>query len=159
MPAASADLYSLAQDLSAASGQGIERAAAEVVRAVATGIQNDARQYAPVRTGKLRDSITVSFTGPTQATIGPHVPYGPYQEFGTGTRGEFPGPMYVIRPRHAAALSFIAKDGRRVVTQEVKHPGVRPKRYMRRAVQVELAGVADRLAESGALLITQGPNA
>lgn len=158
MPAASADLTSLAADLAAASGQGIERAAAEVIRATATGIANTARQFAPVKTGMLRDSIHVTFTGPTQATIGPAVPYGPYQEFGTATRGEWPGPYYVIRPRHAAALSFIAKDGRRVVTQEVKHPGVKPKRYMRRAVEVELAGVADRLAEAGALLITKGPN-
>jgi HK97 gp10 family phage protein len=158
MTAASADLRSLAADLADASGQGIDRAAAEVIRAAATGIMNQARQFAPVKSGKLRDSIHVTFTGPTQAAIGPAVPYGPYQEFGTATRGEYPGPYYFIRPRNAAALSFIGKDGKRVVTQQVKHPGVKPKRYMRRAVEVELAGVADRLAQQGALIITKGPN-
>ncbi len=97
MTAASADLRSLAADLEQASGMGIDRAAAEVVRAAASGIQGQAQQFAPVRTGALRSSIQVTMTGPTSATIGPTVPYGPYQEFGTGTRGEFPGPMYVIR--------------------------------------------------------------
>ena len=157
MTAASADLRSLAADLASASGLGIERAAAEVIRDTAYGIQHAAMQYAPVRTGRLRDSIQVSFDGALKATIGPTVPYGPYQEFGTASRGEFGGPVYVIRPRNTAALSFVV-GGKRIVTRKVTHPGVRAKRYMRRAVELELGPVAQRLADAGALIITKGPN-
>jgi phage gpG-like protein len=156
MSAASADLRALAADLAAASGAGIESAAAEVVRDYATDTQRQAMAYAPVKTGALRSSITVRFDGPTTAIIGPQVPYGPYQEFGTATQGEFPGPVYEIRPKNAAALSFVV-DGRRVVTQRVKHPGVKPKRYMRRAITDVLGPMAAELARRGALLITKGP--
>lgn len=155
MTAASADLTALARDLEAASGQGIERAAAEVVREYAGQVQAQAMAYAPVRTGALRDSITVRFDGANSATIAPGVPYGPYQEFGTGTQGEFPSGYYEIRPRNAAALSFVV-DGKRVVTRRVKHPGVKPRRYMRRAVEKVLGPMAAELARRGALLITKG---
>jgi len=157
MTAASADLTALAQDLASASGLGIERAAAEVIRDAAHGIQSLAMQYAPVKTGALRASIQASFDGALRVTIGPTVAYGPYQEFGTATRGEFPGPAYTIKPRNAAALSFIS-HGKRVVTMKVTHPGVPAKRYMRRAVEVEFGPVAQRLADAGALIITKGPN-
>jgi hypothetical protein len=155
--AASADLRQLAADLDQATGMGIERACAEVIRTAAQGIQSQAMAYAPVKTGALRDSIQVSYDGPFKATIGPTVPYGPYQEFGTASRGEFGGSPYVIKPRNAAALSFIV-GGKRVVTQRVVHPGVRAKRYMRRAVEVEFGPIAAQLAQAGALLITKGPN-
>jgi phage gpG-like protein len=156
--AASANLRSLAADLAHASGQGIEQAAAQVVREYAGKIQDQAMQFAPVKTGALRDSITVSFDSATSATIGPRVPYGPYQEFGTGSRGEFPGSPYLIRPKNAKRLSFVA-DGKRVVTTQVTHPGVRAKAYMRRAVMSAFGSLADDLARQGALLITRGPNA
>jgi len=157
MTAASADLRQLAIDLDQASGMGIQWAAAEVVKQAAYGIQQLAMQYAPVRTGALRDSIQVSFSGPLSATIGPRVAYGPYQEFGTASRGDFGGQPYVIRPRNAAALSFVM-GGKRIVTMKVTHPGVRAKRYMRRAVVVEFGPLATQMAEAGALLITEGPN-
>jgi phage gpG-like protein len=155
--AASADLRALAADLANASGQGIQQAAAEVIRSTAVSVQGLAQQYAPVRTGALRDSITISFTSATAADIGPHVPYGPFQEFGTGSRGEFPGSPYLIRPKNAKALSFMI-DGKRVVTTQVMHPGVRAKAYMRRAIVSALGPMGDALAEKGALLITRGPN-
>lgn len=157
MTAASADLISLARDLSYASGLGIERAAAEVLRDHASNIQNLAMQYAPVKTGALRASIQVTFDGALRVTIGPTVPYGPYQEFGTGTRGDFPTSAYTIRPRNAAALSYVS-GGKRVVTMKVTHPGIRARRYMRHAVEVDLGPLADQLARAGALLITEGPN-
>lgn len=158
MSAASADLRSLAADLAYASGEGIARAAAETVRSYAGAIQQLARQYAPVSTGRLRDSIIVTFTSATQAVIGPTVDYGAYQEFGTGSRGEFPGGPYVIRPRNARALAFKV-DGHLVVTKEVHHPGVPPVAYMRRATVAALDPMAAELAERGALLVTLGPRA
>jgi len=158
MTAASADLRQLAQDLRAATGTPLDMAAAEVVRRAAVRVQASAMQFAPVATGALKNSITIRFDTPTSATIGPGVEYGPYQEFGTGSRGEFPGAPYEIRPKNASALSFTV-DGKRVVTQKVVHPGVRAKRYMRRAVKEALEPLTADLAATGALLITKGPNA
>lgn len=158
MSAATADLLSLAEDLRYASGQGIEQAAAQVIRRAAGRVQSAAMQFAPVKTGALRDSIHVTFTSATSADIGPTVPYGPYQEFGTGSRGEFPGVPYLIRPRNARTLSFVV-DGKRVFASEVKHPGVPAKAYMRRGVVAALEPMTQDLLEQGALLITRGPNA
>lgn len=57
------------------------------LRKVATDIQRDAQILAPVDTGDLESSIsvTVSDAGMT-AEIGPTVDYGIYQEFGTSTQ-------------------------------------------------------------------------
>lgn len=158
MTAASADLRQLAADLSSASKVGMFRAAADVVRTTATAVQAEARSKAPMRTGKLRNSIQVTYTSPLSASVGPTVPYGPYQEFGTATRGEFPGPMYEIRPVRASKLAFKI-DGKWVFTKLVKHPGIPPRPYMRPAIQTVLGKMAPELARTGALLVTKGPNA
>lgn len=157
MTAASADLRALAEDLRRA-GESIDQAAADVIRDTAAGTQRLAMQYAPVKTGALRASIIVRFDSPTSAVIGPTVPYGPAQEFGTGSRGEFPGAPYEIRPRDAGALAFTV-GGRKVIARRVTHPGVRGKAYMRKAITDALGPMAEQLAERGALLITKGPNA
>jgi HK97 gp10 family phage protein len=54
-------------------------------------IQQAAQGYCPVDTGALRDSITVDVNegGSTvTATVGPHMPYAEYVEYGTGRRGD-----------------------------------------------------------------------
>jgi HK97 gp10 family phage protein len=54
-------------------------------------IQQTARTYCPVETGALRDSITteVDDSGATVVgSVGPHMPYAEYVEFGTGRRGD-----------------------------------------------------------------------
>lgn len=158
MTAASADVAALAADLAAASGTSIDAAAARIVREVAGELRDQAMAYAPVKTGALRDSIEIKFDGPVSATVAPTVPYGPHQEFGTGTRGEFPTGMYVIRPKKPGGSLVFKVDGKTVFAKEVKHPGVKPKRYMRRATEKVLAPFAEKLAKAGALLITKGPN-
>lgn len=53
-------------------------------------LQAAAQANAPVRTGALRDSITLdtqSDDGTATATVSPQVDYAPYVEFGTGKRG------------------------------------------------------------------------
>jgi HK97 gp10 family phage protein len=60
------------------------------VQAACATIQQRAQELAPVDTGALRDSITVEIddTGKTVVgTVGPHVDYAAYVEFGTGQRG------------------------------------------------------------------------
>ena len=56
---------------------------AEQINKSALNIQLGAKQRCPVRTGALRNSITVDFYGEMSAQIGPHMPYAPYVEFGT----------------------------------------------------------------------------
>lgn len=49
----------------------------------ALNIQMGAKKRCPVRTGALRNSITVDFYGKMSAQIGPHMPYAAYVEYGT----------------------------------------------------------------------------
>jgi HK97 gp10 family phage protein len=157
--AASADLASLAEDFAYASHQGMALAAAEVIQQAAQSIQQQAQANAPVKTGRLRDSITIHYTDALTATVGPSAPYGVFQEFGTGSRGEFGGPVYTIRPKRGGLLVFKVK-GKTVYARVVHHPGIPPHPFMRPAlVQVLGKELTANLAERGALLITQGRNA
>ena len=61
------------------------------VQAACELIQDTAKNYAPVDTGALRESIVVDVkeTGSTvKGTVSVGVPYAAYVEFGTGRRGE-----------------------------------------------------------------------
>lgn len=155
MPAASADLTKLAQNLAYASGEGIQRVAAEVIKDTAERIKNVAAELAPKKTGELSRSIRIVYVSPVEAHIGPTAYYGVYQEYGTASRGEFGGAPYVIRPKRAERLHFQV-DGKWVTAREVKHPGVPSHPYMRPATQQALGPAAADMAKRGALLITKG---
>lgn len=158
--AATADLSSLAADLARASGTAMTQAAQQVIRQAALEVQAAAQAAAPVRTGALRQSISIGYPEPLTAVIGPHVDYGAYQEYGTGSRGEFPGSPYPIRPRRPGGVLAFKVNGRTVITRKVMHPGVRAKAYMRRGLAQAFGDrLVQRLADTGALLITKGPNA
>ena len=158
MPAASADIRALAQRLSQASNTGIERAAAEVVQMYAEKVKNIAQSKAPVKNGTLKFSIVITYINSLTAEISPTVPYGKYQEFGTGIRGEFPSGMYQIKPKSGKYLMFKV-NGQWVRTKVVNHPGIPARPFMRPAVQEALGGFSEDLAKAGALQITKGPNA
>ena len=155
MTAASADLRSLADRLAHASGEGIQKAAAEVIKDTAEKVQNFAAELAPRKTGALASSIRITYVSPLEAHIGPTMFYGVFQEFGTASRGEFGGQPYKIRPKRAERLSFQI-DGKWISTKEVTHPGVPPHPFMRPALKQALGPAADELAAQGALLITKG---
>lgn len=54
------------------------------VKVAAVNIQNGARQRVPVRTGRLRNSVTHEITDDgLNAAIGSNVEYAPFVEFGT----------------------------------------------------------------------------
>ena len=156
MTAASADLRELAKDLAYAAGEGIDKSALELITETAAKVQSYAAAGAPVDTGKLAASIQITWVDRLVAEIGPTVPYGAYQEFGTGTRGEFPGQMITIRPKAKPYLVFQV-NGKTVYAREVRHPGVRAQPFMRPAVVQALDPYAGELAERGQLLITKGP--
>lgn len=107
------------------------------------------RQLAPVKTGALRNSIRV-ITQPGKVQVGPFgIPYAAFQEFGTGTRGEFGGQMYEIRPKKAENLVFQV-NGRWVSTKLVRHPGVPAHPYARPAAREVLGKLGDELAKTAA---------
>lgn len=156
MTAASADLTSLLGNFASAKANA-PKAAAEMIRTIAEKVRSEAATNAPFKTGALRNSITITYESPLRASIGPQVPYGVYQEYGTGSKGEFPGQPYEIRPKSSdGRLVFKTKDGKWVSAKLVKHPGIPARPYMRPALTAALGDAASELAASGALNITRG---
>jgi len=155
--AAYADLTSLVADLTAASQQGMEDVAKKIIKGAAESVQLEAQSLAPIKTGRLRDSITIKYINPLKAVVGTDVDYGVYQEYGTGLRGEFPGKMYEIKPKKGKVLSFTV-SGKRVFAKIVRHPGIKAHPFMRPALTNALGKeLTKNLAEAGALIITKGP--
>lgn len=76
------ELNSLAVDLARVPSR-VQQKAPLVVRKVAADIERDAKLFAPVDTGFLRNSIGVDHPEPLEAVIGPTAEYAPYLEFGT----------------------------------------------------------------------------
>lgn len=158
--AAVADLTSLAEDLSFAQQKGIDQAAQEIITQTAQLVQAEAQTRAPVKTGRLRESISIAYNKPLTATIGPKVDYGVYQEFGTGERGEFAGTAYEIKPKKQGGTLRFKVGSKTVYTRLVRHPGIRPRRYMRNGLQAAIGqAMTDKLLKAGALLITKGDKA
>lgn len=157
MSVATADLQVLAARMAKARNEGIQKAAHDVIQDAATKIQATAQSLAPVKTGALKESITIRYTGPTSAVIGPNVSYGIYQELGTGSKGEFPTGPYEIRPKNGKYLKFQV-NGKWIYTKKVIHPGIKAQPYMRPAAKQVISEIAPDLAKSGALQIV-GDNA
>lgn len=156
MSAGSADLTALAADLNQA-GRAMSDFTANLVGDTARTVEQIAKSMAPVDTGDLKNSIAVRFENALTAIIGPGVEYGTYQEFGTGSRGEFNGQAYEIKPKAGGVLAFRV-NGRLVITRKpVMHPGVKAQPYMRPALLQALQPFTDTLLEAGVLAITKGP--
>jgi HK97 gp10 family phage protein len=151
-----ADISELVKDLSDISDKSPEEITKNILTEFGEKIVSNARGFAPAKTGKLRDSISYRVERNT-LSVGPHVPYGTYQEFGTASRGEFGGEPYVILPKKGKYLTFKV-DGKWVSTRQVVHPGIKAHPYMRPAVMKTLGGLADALAEKGQMMIVKGPN-
>lgn len=97
------------------------------VQAACELIQQTAQSYAPVETGALRDSITVSLndTGKTiVGTVSANVPYAGYVEYGTGRRGQ----------DSAEAGPYPYKES---------WPGMTPRPFMRPALDESRGAVLD----------------
>lgn len=155
-PVAKLDVTNLVNDLTAISSLPPEKIAYNVLNDLADSIRSNAQQMAPVKTGRLRSSITVENTG-TSLVIDVGVPYGMYQEFGTGSRGEYPTGQYEIRPKNKKFLAFKV-GGKTVFTKKVMHPGVKAHPYLRPSTMKAVSELSSALATNGSLLIRKGPN-
>ena len=160
MSAASADLRQLAKDLDHASGMGIKKASQKVVKDTAYRVQNLASGFAPVDTGLLSRTILIRFPDPYTAVIYPQQPYGVYQEFGTGERGEFAGAPATTAQRGGGLKLRVNGHSFTARPKGGSGPrGVAPQPFMRPAAYQALKPAAKALADAGALLILKGPRA
>ena len=73
----------------------------------AIAVQKIARQEAPVRTGRLQNSIQYKVRG-LEAEIGPKVQYGLYVEMGTGLYGPY---GHLIEPKNSKVLATKSNPG------------------------------------------------
>lgn len=71
------------------------RRASVAIRKTAFDIERDAKFYAPVDTGNLKNSISTTAAG-LQAEIGPTAEYGAYVEYGTSRMApqQYMGPSF-----------------------------------------------------------------
>jgi len=99
-------------------------------------LAEEMRERAPVRTGRLRDSIRVVRVGQVRL-VGPTVPYALFVEFGTHP--------HIIRPHRARALRFEV-EGRTVFAMYVRHPGFRGRFFIRRSVEAVMREIPDLFA-------------
>jgi hypothetical protein len=156
--AATVDLSNLAKDLVAA-GTSINVAAQKVIQDIALRVQSESQSRAPVKSGRLRNSISIRYPDPLTAIIGPQVEYGVYQEFGTGSRGEFPTGPYKISAKPGKLLRF--KMGNKTIyARSVTHPGVRARHFMRDGLEAALGSeLLGQMTAAGQAQIIRGPNA
>ncbi len=84
--------------------------ASRVVRAAAFAVEAHAKTRAPVRTGRLRNSITTDVVKPLEAIVGPGVKYGKFVEFGT----RYMAPRPYLRPAAEVVQKSLRNLARRV---------------------------------------------
>lgn len=115
------ELDDLTRDLTAAPARVGERVS-RALRKAAFDIERDAKAFAPVDTGALRNSIGTDLTGDGRsasmtADIGPTVDYAVYQEYGTSRMPPhaFMGPAF---DRHAGEFVEAVADVADVVLGE-----------------------------------------
>ena len=149
------DITDLVKDLDEISELRPEQITENIFKDLGPEIVQKAKEKAPVDTGELKDSITHEVTG-TSLTITVGAAHGLYQEFGTASRGEFPGQPYEIKPKKGKYLKFKVGD-KTVFAKKVKHPGVAPQPFLRPAFMDTLGDLYGKLAERGQAMILKGP--
>jgi HK97 gp10 family phage protein len=145
------DLTNLAKDLFKAS-ENAEAATQGLLESAGNSIAADAKSRVRVKTGKLKNSINVK-SEPLKVTVGPDEFYGTFIEYGTGTKGEFPGAMYEIRPKNGSVLAFKV-GGKQVFARSVKHPGIKAYPFMRPATEQWVDDLPADMAHVGVMLIS-----
>lgn len=120
------------------------------LRAGAGIIAKEAKQNVPVQNGELRKSIRTGSNakkGKVEATVkvgSKKVWYSRFVEYGTA-------PHMIKAGKNKPNLVFFGKSGKRVVTQQVAHPGAKAKPFMRPAFDTKgdeaVAAVAKRIRE------------
>lgn len=90
----------------------------QVVDKAAAIVMEEMKKAAPVRTGRLRESIRIEEISPLHHDVvagGQEAPYVLFVAFGTRP--------HIIEPVRAKALHFITDEGEEVFAKRVMHPG------------------------------------
>jgi len=100
------------------------------LRSIGFQIEREAKDRAPVDTGRLRASITTDLIekrGIPMVKVGTNVEYAPYVEFGTDP--------HVITPDSKEALQWTDPEtGEPVFAKRVEHPGTESQPFLLPAV-------------------------
>ncbi len=121
----------------------VRGAAGSVAGQLARLFAEEARRRAPVRTGRLRDSIILRRAGEAEYVVEATAPYAGYVEYGSRP--------HTIEPRRARALR-IAAEGEVVFARRVRHPGSAPRPFWRPALERVEAEARRVLAEEVVVL-------
>lgn len=107
-------------------------------------VQKRMQQYAPVRTGFLRDHIQV-IKAPGRVRVGPvGVDYDAAVEYGTKP--------HIIRAKPGKTLAF-RMNGTMIFVKSVKHPGTKAQPYIRPAREWAQRELSEKITISGASLL------
>lgn len=153
-----ADLTQFVGDLARAEGKTTEEVANKVIQSMGAEVANLGRRYAPVDTGALRSSITVTH-GELTSSVKATAPYAAYVEFGTWSYNAIApqSGTYSIRPRKpGGSLAFPGKGGKTVFAREVRHPGIKPQPYLGRAAEEVTTKFTETLGNVAVQLIVKG---
>jgi len=134
---ASADIYRLAEAMRESAG-GAEITTQNVLVHSANYIKSDMEARAPVRTGRLRQSIEIK-VATNKVIIGPNTEYAAYVEFGTKP--------HVILPKNKKVLVF-NMGGQKVFASKVNHPGTKAQPYVRPAFEAWVDTLGALVAEA-----------
>ena len=104
----------------------IDKATEEGLDLLGEMAEQKAKEYAPVRTGALRESIHFIRRG-FEILLSSRVFYAVFQEFGTRP--------HLIRPVRARALRWFAETGEPIFAMSVRHPGTQPRLFITRALE------------------------
>jgi HK97 gp10 family phage protein len=102
-----------------------------LANAHARAVERKAKANAPVKSGKLRDSIRAQITGLHKGVLAVHAPYATYLHEGTGVHGP-KGKPYKITPRKKLALNW---PGAGHPVRAVVHEGIKPRDFLRLAMR------------------------
>ena len=99
-------------------------------RAMVGALAESAQKTAPVRTGKLRDSVSRATEGAFRGRVVYGAPYASFLHEGTGLYGPR-GKIIVIRPKKGKALFW---PGAAHPVRVVRQKGIKPRDFVRRAI-------------------------
>lgn len=112
-----------------------------------------AKELAPVEKDTLRGSIYKNVQGDT-GRVGTPVPYGKYQEYGTGIYSDYPGaPGVPITPKRGRFLAWTNKGGQTFFRKSVL--GVKPRRFIRGGL-AEVTSKAKQILDLGKKIMADG---
>lgn len=138
MPIASADVSRLAEALRQTAQQA-DTTTRDVLIQASNQIKAEMEVRAPVRTGKMRDSIQIKVMS-DRVIIGPNVEYAGYVEFGTEP--------HVIKPKTAGGVLAFRVGGKLVFARKVNHPGTQAQPFIVPAFMSWVDSLGEMVAEA-----------